>query len=50
MGFFALDDRDSAITYSAGWGQAGSEAEYNGTTTFTRQRGATATVTFNGTF
>ncbi|KAF6744272.1 hypothetical protein DFP72DRAFT_1078820 [Ephemerocybe angulata] len=49
MGVLALDDRDTTIVYSTGWGQAGSSNEFNGTTTFTTTNGATAKVTFVGT-
>ncbi|TEB23020.1 hypothetical protein FA13DRAFT_1740330, partial [Coprinellus micaceus] len=33
--FLVLDDRDAAIVYSTGWGQAGSGNEFNSTTTHT---------------
>ncbi|KAF4568347.1 hypothetical protein EYR40_010249 [Pleurotus pulmonarius] len=44
-----LDDRDDQIQYSDGWGVAGSEHEYKGTTTSTATKGAKFTFEFNGT-
>ena len=49
MGVLVLDDRDTAVVYSTGWGQAGSGNEFNSTTTHTNTVGATAKVTFYGT-
>lgn len=45
-----LDDRDPSIQYSNGWALQYSEPEYNGTGMKTTMIGATATLTFTGTF
>ena len=42
------DDRNSSISYSGQWGQAGVVEEYKNTTSWTRQLGATAHLTFSG--
>jgi hypothetical protein len=43
------DDHDSSISYSRGqWGQAGVVEDYKSTTTWTTQKGATASLTFSG--
>lgn len=42
------DDRDPSISYSGKWGQAGVVEEYMSTTSWTRQKGATASLTFSG--
>ncbi|KAF7421036.1 hypothetical protein PC9H_011556 [Pleurotus ostreatus] len=44
-----VDDRDSRIQYSGGWGKAGSKVEYLGTTTSTSTKGAQFTFSFYGT-
>ncbi|EFI27467.1 hypothetical protein CC1G_15502 [Coprinopsis cinerea okayama7 len=49
MGVLIYDDRDAAITYTGTWGQAGSDREFNSTTTWTVDDGATATINFVGT-
>lgn len=50
MGVLIYDDRDAAITYSgADWSLAGSEREFNSTTSWTATEGATAIVNFTGT-
>lgn len=43
-----LDDRDAAVQYSTGWGEAGVPEEFRGTTSYTETVGATARVTFTG--
>ena len=43
-----LDDRDAAVQYSTGWGEAGVAEEFRGTTSYTETVGATARVTFTG--
>jgi len=48
MGALVFDDRDTAITYSADWALAGSDREFNGTTSWTATEGATAKLTFVG--
>ncbi|TFK21020.1 hypothetical protein FA15DRAFT_688909 [Coprinopsis marcescibilis] len=50
MGVLIFDDADPAITYSTGdWDRAGSDREFNSTTTWTTEEGATATIQFIGT-
>ncbi|KIP02868.1 hypothetical protein PHLGIDRAFT_275397 [Phlebiopsis gigantea 11061_1 CR5-6] len=44
-----VDDTDPAITYVGAWGAAGSAAEYNTTTHYTKSTGHAFTFTFNGT-
>ena len=43
-----LDDRDPSLVYSAGWSLGGASTEYNSTTTYTDNAGATMTLTFQG--
>ena len=43
-----LDDRNPAVQYSEGWGEAGVQEEFQGTTSWTETVGATARVTFTG--
>lgn len=45
-----FDDRDPLISYTGGvWVQSGIAVEYNGTTTYSYQKGATASLKFSGT-
>ncbi|TFK26400.1 hypothetical protein FA15DRAFT_702857 [Coprinopsis marcescibilis] len=49
MATIIIDDVDSRIRYSAGWSRAGSDREFNHTTTTTTSVGATAELAFLGT-
>ena len=45
-----IDDRDPAVVYlkSGRWSQQASSAAFNDTLTLTQEKGATATLTFQG--
>ncbi|TFK26399.1 hypothetical protein FA15DRAFT_293134 [Coprinopsis marcescibilis] len=44
-----IDDQDQSIQYSSGWERAGSDREFNHTTTASSTQGATARLAFLGT-
>ncbi|KAJ6624643.1 hypothetical protein B0H10DRAFT_2212436 [Mycena sp. CBHHK59/15] len=44
-----VDERDPLVSYAGVWNNAGSSAEFNGTTRWSGTQGATATFTFVGT-
>ena len=48
MALQRIDDRDSSIAYSSGWGLGGAPNEYNSSNTYATLQGQTATVKFRG--
>ena len=45
-----IDDRNPSVSYKGSWSLAGSSLEYDDTTTFTKAKGATVSLTFLGEF
>jgi hypothetical protein len=48
MALQRIDDRDSSIAYSSGWGLGGAPNEYDSSNTYATLQGQTATVKFRG--